>query len=326
MKFYSRLLLICISICCMCKTASAQLDYSVYNFEEIHKILQDGKFPSALLKGFEPGEDDEALLFKNAGNERLYIYTDGDDVTRLRFVTQRSKLQRIAHSLSADKRYVNTTDHLQKINGQDLVNKRFTYGKCIYITRESDNTFELYVPAGETLPPAKSVVAPTPTPATPPAKYNPASSVMSNKRFPDIKTFIKIMNRNIESAAIVENNPVPADKVGKSYSKKNIDYKFTLLGKTDRINSSLEFVEKEGKLYLRIFLPKEGNCVSGLFDIEAENGRVKGWGSEIFSIKSFKYDRKCGGNIFNTITVDVYHNGDEKMSEDVNDWLRANTE
>jgi|GEM_PF-7070285 len=140
--------------------------------------------------------------------------------------------------------------------------------------------------------------------------------------FTSAASFAAYVNQNMESVAILQGF-TPGSKRPTSY--KSADYKFTLLGKTDRIHPSFEFFAKEGKLYIRMYMPEQGDCRSGIVEIEAKQGRVKGWGDEVFSIKDLNYKRVCDGKYYNTITVYIYHRGDDQLSKEVDKWLEENT-
>ena len=83
-------------------------------------------------------------------------------------------------------------------------------------------------------------------------------------------------------------------------------YEFKVLGKTDFDKKSFEFIEKSGKLYLKMHIPRNGNCDYGLKEVLAEftgeSGKGSSGGKEQFYFK-FKYTYTCESKIYNGLYV-----------------------
>ena len=67
--------------------------------------------------------------------------------------------------------------------------------------------------------------------------------------------FAKILNENLQYARINFSEP---------------SYKFSLLGRTDLIKSSFEFIVKNNTLYAKIYIPQNTGCDSGLKEIKVK--------------------------------------------------------
>ena len=94
-------------------------------------------------------------------------------------------------------------------------------------------------------------------------------------------------------------------------ASRETPYYFTIKGKTSFDKKSVQFIVKNEQLYIKMHIPKDGECDYGIKEIKAEylgfNGLGVGSGKDYVGYVNFNFDHsyECNGKKFNNVAIAI---------------------
>lgn len=109
-----------------------------------------------------------------------------------------------------------------------------------------------------------------------------------------------------------------ADSLNKWFQRASLgfaepNYKFSRVGKVNFEYSSVEFFTSDNQLYIRMNIPRNGNCDYGLKEIKAEYQGGIGYNGFVFNV-SFRYNYICNDKKYENIHCFFYEYNEEQRN------------